>query len=194
MATVGGPVPRRNTLSGLWRVPRSRGAVSGILLVLLGAWGGLVPFWGPQFGYAYTPATTWTFTYGRLWLEILPAVAVIVGGLGLLASANRATGLAAGWLSAVAGAWFVVGPSLSLIWAGTAGAVGSPAATSTIGRSVTEIGFFYGLGAAVVLLSATAIGRYSVIGARELREREHKRAADDAEATRVLHREPGDGH
>src|SRR5260370_1022494 len=38
------------------RILRSRGAASGVLLMLLGAWGALVPFIGPYFGYAYTPA------------------------------------------------------------------------------------------------------------------------------------------
>src|SRR5260370_1257056 len=38
------------------RIPRSRGAVSGVLLILLGAWGALVPFVGSYFGYAYTRA------------------------------------------------------------------------------------------------------------------------------------------
>ena len=50
------------------RVPRSRGALSGALLVLLGIWGGLIAFVGPYFHYAYTPATAWTYTNGRLWV------------------------------------------------------------------------------------------------------------------------------
>lgn len=167
MASVSGPMPKSGPTAGTWHVPRSRSAVSGILLVLLGVWGGLVPFWGPQFGYAYTPDSSWTFTFGRLWLEILPAAAVIVGGLGLLASANRPTGFVAGWLAAIGGAWFVVGPSLSLFWTGGDRAAGSPVALSSIGRGVAEIGFFYGLGAVVLFLAAMAIGRHSVVGVRE---------------------------
>ena len=33
----------------------NRGRLTGGLLMLLGAWGALVPFVGPYFGYAYTP-------------------------------------------------------------------------------------------------------------------------------------------
>ena len=42
-------------MAGTLRVRRSRGALSGLLLVLLGIWGALIPFVGPYFHYAYTP-------------------------------------------------------------------------------------------------------------------------------------------
>jgi hypothetical protein len=42
-------------MAGMLRVPRSRGALNGALLVLLGIWGGLIAFVGPYFHYAYTP-------------------------------------------------------------------------------------------------------------------------------------------
>ena len=54
---------------------RSRGALSGVLLMLLGLWGALIPFVGPYFRYAYTPDTAWTYNTGRLWLEVLPGAA-----------------------------------------------------------------------------------------------------------------------
>ena len=37
------------------RIPRSRGAVSGLLLIVLGAWSALIPFIGPSFDLATTP-------------------------------------------------------------------------------------------------------------------------------------------
>ena len=43
------------------------------------------------------------------WLEVLPGVVAVVGGLLLVRSRNRATAMLGGWLSVVAGAWFVVG-------------------------------------------------------------------------------------
>ena len=54
-------------MAGMLRVPRSRGALSGVLLVLLGAWGALVAFVGPYFHYAFTPDRAWAYTSGRLW-------------------------------------------------------------------------------------------------------------------------------
>jgi hypothetical protein len=82
-------------MAGLLRVPRSRGALSGVVLVALGALAALIPFLGP---WAYTPA--------RLWLEIVPGVAAAAGGLILLGSANRAFAAFGAWLAALAGAWF----------------------------------------------------------------------------------------
>ena len=40
---------------GSLHMPRSRGAVSGLLLIILGVWGALIPFVGPYFHFAYTP-------------------------------------------------------------------------------------------------------------------------------------------
>jgi len=165
MVTVSGNRP--DTRVAMWRVPRSRGAASGILLVLLGAWGALVPFIGPHFGYAYTPNATWTMTAGRLWLEVVPGAVVFLGGLLLIGSASRAVGLWAGWLSAVAGAWFAIGPVISRLWAGGQPQPGSPVGGSTVSSVVEEIGFFTGLGVVIVFLAATALGRFSVIGVRE---------------------------
>ena len=34
------------------RVRRSKGAIGGLLLALLGSWGALIPFVGPYFHYA----------------------------------------------------------------------------------------------------------------------------------------------
>ena len=49
-------------MTGMLRVPRSRGALNGGLLVLLGIWGGLIAFVGPYFHYAYTPDKAFTYT------------------------------------------------------------------------------------------------------------------------------------
>src|SRR5260370_8219788 len=68
-------------MSGMLRIPRSRGTLSGVLLVLLGAWGGAIAFFGPYFHYAYTPNSAWSYTSGRLWLEILPGAGAGVGGV-----------------------------------------------------------------------------------------------------------------
>ena len=41
-------------------MPRSRGAASGLLLILLGVWGAAVPFIGPRFDFAYSLGQEWT--------------------------------------------------------------------------------------------------------------------------------------
>ncbi len=117
-------------MTRMLQVPRSRGAVSGLLLVLLGLWGALIPLVGPYFHYAYTPATAWTLTNGRIWLEIVPGAATFLGGLILLASASRPMAMFGAWLAAAGGAWFALGMVLIPIWpAASTLDPGSPAGT-----------------------------------------------------------------
>ena len=46
---------------------------AGMLILILGLWGGLVPFVGPYFHFALGPNHSWTWTTGRFWLSVLPA-------------------------------------------------------------------------------------------------------------------------
>jgi hypothetical protein len=154
-------------MAGMLRVSRSRGALSGTLLILLGIWGGLIPFIGPSFHYAYTPDTSWTYNTGRLWLEILPAAAAVVGGFMLLVSGLRPTAMFGAWLAAVGGAWFVVGNVFAPLWT-TSAPAGVPVGTSTLTRVIEQIGFFSGLGVVVVFIAALALGRLTVIAARDV--------------------------
>jgi hypothetical protein len=86
--------------------------MSGVLLVIAGAWAALVPFIGPYFNLAYTPAPieAWYWTAARGWLEVLPGAAAFLGGLLLIVSASRVVTIFGGWLAAAGGAWLVVGP------------------------------------------------------------------------------------
>jgi hypothetical protein len=174
-------------MNGMLRVRRSRGVLSGLLLVLLGAWGALIPFVGPYFHYAYTPDKAWTYTTGRLWLEILPGAAALLGGLIVLASAYRPVAHFGAWLAALSGAWFVLGGLIGPTWIGMHMTTGSPVGGTTT-RALEQIGFFTGLGVAVVLLAAMAIGRFSVISVGDARraeraaDREADREADEEEA------------
>jgi hypothetical protein len=157
-------------MNGMLRIPRSRGALSGVLLILLGTWGGLIPFVGPYFHYAYTPGSAWPWSYtsGRLWLEIAPAAAAVVGGLILLASASRPAALFGAWLAAISGAWFAVGGLTGPMWRGHQVSAGTPVG-GPITRSLEQIGFFTGLGLAVAFVAAVALGRLTVIAVRDTR-------------------------
>jgi hypothetical protein len=160
------------------RAPRSRGAVSGLLLVLLGVWGALIPFVGPYFDYAYTPANTWDYTTGRVLLEVLPGIGTVLGGLLVLGSANRVAAMLGGWLAALSGAWFVLGIPLMTIWDGPT--VGEPVGDTT--QQVLEyVGFFAGLGVIIVFLAAFALGRFAVVGVREAERAEPPVAPEEHE-------------
>jgi hypothetical protein len=151
-------------------VPRTRGVACGLLLMLLGLWGGLIPLVGPYFHYAYTPGTAWTITTGRIWLEIVPGAATFLGGLILLASASRPVAMAGAWLAALGGAWFAVGTVLTPLWPVTRTlAAGSPAGATTLLRQLEHLGFFTGLGVVIVFIAALALGRLTVVGIRDAR-------------------------
>ena len=141
------------------RISRKTGALSGFLLVVLGLWGGLIPFIGPYFGYAFGSHATWHFTTNRLWLDVLPGAAVLVGGLMLIWSGHRLIGTIASWLAMAGGAWFAVGPAVARLWEHGNGPIGAPLFGPT--RQTLElIGYFYGLGVVIVGLAAFALGRF----------------------------------
>ncbi|WP_433172294.1 hypothetical protein [Actinoallomurus sp. CA-150999] len=162
------------------RVPRSRGALSGVILVLLGLWGGLAALAGPYFHFAFTPDKAWSFTSGRVWLEILPACALLIGGLILLVSANRATAAAGAWIAALGGAWYVVGGPLSVLWS-AGDRLGAPVGGTT--RQVVEqIALLSGLGVVAVFFAAVALGRLAVVGVKDARLAERDVYVEEAPA------------
>lgn len=145
------------------RIPRSRGAVSGVLLIILGLFGALIPLVGPSFDFTTDSTSTWALTNDTFWLSVVPGAAAVIGGLLLLTSANRATAGFGAWLGIAAGAWFVAGDQIT-------------------GLSVSEAGefehlaAFEGLGAAIAALAAFALGRLAV---RSVRDEELAREGDD---------------
>jgi hypothetical protein len=157
---------RVRTRGGRLGMSRSRGAMSGFLLILLGVWGALIPFVGPYFDFAFTPDEPWTWTIGRGWLEVLPGAVTVAGGLLLLGSRNRATAMLGGWLSVIAGAWFVIGRAMAGPLA--IGDAGAPVASTETMRVWLELAYFYGLGALIIFLGAAALGRVSVRSVRDV--------------------------
>jgi hypothetical protein len=147
-------------------MPRSRGALSGLLLILLGGWGALVPFFGPNINWAYMTDPAWTWTTAKGWLEVLPGAVTAVGGLLLLVSGNRASAVFGGWLAALGGAWFVVGRAFASTL--NIGNVGQPAAATDLKRALLEVTYFAGLGALIVFLGGAALARAAVRHARDV--------------------------
>jgi hypothetical protein len=179
-------------MTTMLRVPRSRGALSGSLLLLLGLWGALVPLVGPYFHFAFTPDKAWTLTSGRVWLQIVPGCAVILGGLIALASANRAFAALGAWLAALGGGWFTVGVPLSGLWASHGHTLLGPAVGGTTRRVAEQVSLLYGLGVVVVFLAALALGRLAVVGVKdallaeqETRVEENPVPEPEAEAART---------
>lgn len=166
-----------------YRVPRSRGALSGVLLLAVGAWAALVPMIGPYFDVAYTPNPddAWHWTGGRGLYEVLPGGVVLLGGLLLLISASRVMGLLGGWLAAAGGVWLLIGPSLAPTMTIALGAP-DPAGGDRH-RALDALLLFYGTGAAAVFLAALALGRLSVVSVRDVQAAERRVADEEAAAS-----------
>lgn len=147
-------------------MPRSRGVVSGLLLVILGAWGALVPFVGPRFNFAYTPDREWAWSTARGWLEVLPGAATVLGGLLLIVAGNRAAAMLGGWLAVLAGAWFVVGGQLAPLLG--IGSAGDPVAATERKRALLEVSYFSGLGALIIFVGGVGLARSAVRLARDV--------------------------
>ncbi len=141
------------------RLPRTTGALSGIIVMVLGVWGALIPLIGPWFHYAFGSNQAWHVTGNRIWLEIVPGVVALIGGWLLLTSAHRTSGLFGGWLAVIAGAWFVIGPAVSLFWHRAGNPIGAPVG-GHLRQAIELLGYFYGLGALIIALAAFAMGRY----------------------------------
>jgi hypothetical protein len=169
-------------------MPRTRGAVTGLLLILLGAWGALVPFFGPNIDWAYMTDQAWTWTTAKGWLEVLPGAAAALGGLLVLFSGNRASAVFGGWLAVAAGAWFVVGRA----FASTVGIadIGQPVASTDLKRALLEVTYFTGLGALIVFLGGAAVARLAVRHARDVVATEPAPVAGTAAAADAPAREP----
>jgi len=184
-------------MTGVARIPRSRGGVSGVLLILLGAWGGLVPFVGPYFQYAYTPDKAWAYTSGRLWLSIAPGAAALLGGLLVVLTSHRAVGVLGALLGALGGAWFIVGASVvEVAVTNRSISPGSPLTGATgpfnsVTRQFLEtLGFFTGTGVLILFLAALALGRFSVVGVKDAALAEEPSLGSDV-AFPAVPQEPG---
>ncbi len=128
--------------------------VAGLVILIAGLWGGSVPFVGPYFHFALGPNHSWTWTSGRLYLSVLPAAAAVLGGLMLLGSGPRAGGRLGALLALAGGAWFAIGPTVSLLWASDAyGLPHGPKGT----RMLEMLTYHTGLGVLIATFAAYAL-------------------------------------
>ena len=167
------------------RVARTRGALSGLLLVVLGAWAALVPFIGPYFDFAYTPAPNlaWMWTAERGYMEVAPGVATVVGGLILLFSTSRVMAIFGAWLGVAGGAWLILGPPLAGYLSVDLGQP-DPASDLRV-RTLESLFFFYAIGAAILFVASFALGRMSTHSVRDVRAAERRAAGFAASEQRV---------
>jgi len=157
------------------RIPRTRGGICGVLLILLGLWAGLGPFAGPYVHFGYTPDVTWHYSQGRLYFSIIGAAAAVLGGLLAAGTRNRGVGIFGGLLAALGGIWLIVGHEFMTVVLQKSYSVGVPiipAGLAGHSLSVREyletLALFTGVGMLILLLGAITMGRFSMIAAQDL--------------------------
>ena len=154
------------------RIPRSRGGICGVLLILLGVWGGLAPFVGPYFHFGFTPDKTWHYDSGRLYFAVIPGAAALLGGLLVVATRNRAVGIAGGVLAALGGGWFIAGGGVVTHVLKKAITAGTPIVTGSSSQDLRiyleTVALLTGVGVVILFLGALAVGRFSMVAAKDL--------------------------
>lgn len=153
------PVDDRSGRKGSGRLTAGL-VLLGLATALTGAWGGIVAYVGPTFGYSANATGSWAWTWQHSLLYLIPGAVAVAAGLWLWAMAARSragsgrlgTG-AAGVIVVACGAWFVLGP---LVWAMfyTTAVFGPASATDNF---VNQLGYNLGPGVVLAALGGAAL-------------------------------------
>jgi hypothetical protein len=146
--------------------------VLGLLTIAIGAWGGIVPYLGPTFGYHANSSGSWDWTWQHTLLYLIPGAVAVATGLWMwgMAARTRAgsgrfgSGLA-GLVLLAAGAWFVLGPVVWPIYYSSA--VFGPASPTT--NFLNQLGYNLGPGLVLAALGGLTLASAAVRRARWLR-------------------------
>jgi hypothetical protein len=130
---------------------------SGLIILIAGIWGGLIPFLGPTFNFTLGPNQAWHWTTGRLWLSVLPAAAAVLGGLILMGGGPKLSGKFGALLALAGGVWFAVGPDVSMLWNHGVSQAGVPHGHHTITRMLEFLTLHSGIGVLITALAAFAL-------------------------------------
>jgi hypothetical protein len=133
----------------------------GLLILLTGAWAGVVPYVGPIFGYSSHGQPSWQWNLQHSLLYLIPGAVAVVYGLLIIAAAGRVArrqgSIGSGVLGlivAACGAWLVLGPVVWPLF------YSSPVFTSGSAwdNFIYQLGYNLGPGLVLVLLSGLAMG------------------------------------
>jgi len=137
------------------------GRLLGLLLIVLGAWGGIVAYVGPRIGFRMDSASAWDWTTPRWELHAAPGGAVVLGGLLLLVAAPRAIARLGALLALLGGMWLIVGPLFASMWLGKGAE--TQLASSTLSQAARPLGYHCGTGMLIVAVAAFAWAACAVL-------------------------------
>ncbi len=139
-------------------VTSDRARRTGLILIILGFVGALVPFVGPSFDFGMGDTPAWTWTEGRATLHLAPGIAAMVGGLVLMRGHARENQRLGAILAAAGGTWFIIAPTLRPLWAAPSMGGMSGMGDSALSSAVSSLVYHYGTGVVIALLAAYALG------------------------------------
>ena len=133
----------------------------GFIALVASAWGGIVPFVGPTFGFSADGAGSWHWELSHVVLGLIPGALGCLVALTLMAPANatvtrrRLSLSTAGIVGIASGAWFVIGP---LAWPVLVNTHSYFVAATPLRVLEYQVGYALGPGLILVMCSAFAVG------------------------------------
>ena len=133
----------------------------GFIALIVSAWGGIVPFVGPTFGFSADGAASWHWDLSHVVLALIPGALGCLAALTFLAPANatvtrrRLSLSTAGVIGIASGAWFVIGP---LAWPVLVNTHSYFVAATPLRALEYQVGYALGPGLILVMCSAFAMG------------------------------------
>lgn len=138
----------------------SLGAV-GVVALVISAWGAVIPYLGPAYGFSADGSSQWHWNLSRAVLALIPGVIGCLFALSLMgrtgaAGVLRRLGLTVGGLLAIAcGAWFVIGP---MAWPVLVSGGRYFVTASPLRELEYQVGYALGPGLILAVCGAFAIG------------------------------------
>jgi hypothetical protein len=134
----------------------------GLLTVAISAWGGIIPYVGPSFGYSADGSGSWQWNLTHTVLALVPGAIGCLVGLSFLARipeggiGRRRTSLSlAGLIAVLCGAWFVIGP---LAWPVIDTTRAYFVGASPLRLLADQVGYSLGTGLILAMCGAFALG------------------------------------
>jgi hypothetical protein len=164
MATLAMPVQHDRTEEAPERAKvRSLGlGLVGVVAVLTSAWGGIVPYVGPLFGYSGDGSGSWYWNAPHAVLALIPGALGVFLGLVVVGESRavvfgrgRITLAMAGTLLMIVGAWFAIGP---FAWPVVASSGPYFVTGSHLKVLAYEVGYSIGTGIVLVVCGAFVDG------------------------------------
>jgi hypothetical protein len=143
------------------RISVSLSAV-GIVTILISAWGAIVPYVGPVFGFSGDGSSSWHWSLSHSVLALVPGAIGVLVGISLLARVpdsgigrRKASLGLAGLVALACGVWFAIGP---LAWRVIDNVGPYFVSTSPLRDLANQAGYALGPGLILAVCGAFAVG------------------------------------